>query len=200
MIFAASIVLARCSASELGDLCHQLGFDYYLPGAEKSPSARVFIALGHNDERIFAKFSVSEPAVRAINTKDQDPVYQDSCVEIFVSHPGLNGTCCLLSIFLFTYFISHWNAGQYCNFEFNCIGTCLAAVGSCREARTSLSPSLMSKVIRTSSLGSVPFEEKAINAPWTLDVEIPSEAFMAKAPLSSLTDFRINVYKCGDKV
>lgn len=80
------------SSAELGEGTHLLTNEYFLPGKPRHSAPRVCFALGHNDESLFVKWHVEEPTVRAVGTRDQDPVYEDSCVEIFVSHAGLNGT------------------------------------------------------------------------------------------------------------
>ena len=108
-----------------------------------------------------------------------DPVFKDSCVEIFIEPDG----------------------DKYYNFEFNCIGTPYGGVG---RDRTSGKPQDVDtiKSIRTlSSLGSEPFEEVLKESSWTLTVEIPFKAFTSKS-IDQIkgSSMRANLYKCGDEL
>jgi hypothetical protein len=123
-------------------------------------------------------FIVNEKQVKAIYSKDQDPVWQDSCVEFFCQLPGKN-----------TYF----------NFEFNCIGTCLATERKSRTEDVSpLSAEKMSQIKRYASLGNEPFEEKKGDFDWTLTVEIPF-SLLGVDSNSLPKSVRANFYKCGDE-
>lgn len=91
--------------------------------------------------------------------------------------------------------------GNYCNFEFSCTGVCLAAIGPSVASRTPMSSFTLCSIIRVPTSGYAPFTEQATgNRPWQLTVTIPAAAFNAKSPLSTLQNFRFNVFKCGDKV
>lgn len=134
--------------------------------------------IARSKDSLFIHYQVKEQQIKAIYTKDQDPVWQDSCVEFFCQLPGRE-----------TYF----------NFEFNCIGTCLATE---RKGRTEdvqpLSPEKMAQIKRYPSLGKTSFEEQKGNFEWTLTVEIPFEILgldAAKLPES----IKGNFYKCGDE-
>lgn len=123
-------------------------------------------------------FHVQEEHIQAIYNKDQDPVWQDSCVEFFCQIPGQK---------------------SYYNFEFNCIGTCLASKRKSRNEDIEPIPAeLMHKIQRLSSLGSNTIASISGNFEWTLTVEIPAEIF----GLSSFADIeriKANFYKCGDE-
>lgn len=140
------------------------------------PDARFNIA--RSSKAFFIHFVVNEKQIKAIYSKDQDPVWQDSCVEFFCQVPGSK-----------TYF----------NFEFNCIGTCLATE---RKSRTEdvnpLSVEKMSQIKRYASLGNEPFEEKKGNFDWTLTVEIPFR-LLGIDPDNLPEIIRANFYKCGDE-
>jgi hypothetical protein len=99
-------------------------------------------------------------------------VWQDTCVEFFVSV-----------------------GKQYRNFEFNCLGVCLSAIGPDRYSRTPLETGNLTKIIRYASLNrnNVPVEESREN--WSLSVGIPMELI----ELTPGKKFRCNFYKCGDK-
>lgn len=89
------------------------------------PEVRVAASLAHDKDMLALSFRVREPEIRAETTQDQGPVYEDSCVEFFVS------------------------AGQgYWNFELNPLGSCLLYYGPSRETRTPLGPMELSRLIR----------------------------------------------------
>lgn len=91
--------------------------------------------------------------------------------------------------------------GNYCNFEFSCIGVCVAAVGPSVASRTQISSSALCSIIRMPTSGYAPFPERPTgNQPWQLTVTIPATAFSVNSPLSELDNFRFNIFKCGDKV
>ncbi|MDD4490732.1 MAG: carbohydrate-binding family 9-like protein [Paludibacter sp.] len=134
--------------------------------------------IARSSSAFFIHFVVNEKQIKAIYSNDQDPVWQDSCVEFFCQIPGSK-----------TYF----------NFEFNCIGTCLATE---RKSRTEdvnpLSPEKMSQIKRYASLGNEPFEEKKGNFNWTLTVEIPF-SLLGIDPDNLPASIKANFYKCGDE-
>ncbi|RYZ48127.1 MAG: hypothetical protein EOO14_22575, partial [Chitinophagaceae bacterium] len=68
-----------------------------------TPVVQFAIAYGENG--IYLQYDVEEDFIRAENGRVNDPVYQDSCVEFFISLDG---------------------GDTYYNFEFNSIGTVLA--------------------------------------------------------------------------
>ncbi len=138
----------------------------------------VTFTMAYGIRHIYIKYYVQEPVIRAKFTKDNDPVWQDSCVEFFVA-PA--------------------DDGIYYNFEINCIGTCLAEKGFSRSPREKLPPQVLSMIRRYPSLGVVPFEEKTGNFSWDILVVIPLDAFAYHSPgILKGKIFRANFYKCGD--
>lgn len=140
------------------------------------PNCKFIIA--RSTTSLFIHFVVNEKQIQAIYSSDQDPVWQDSCVEFFCQIPGSQ-----------TYF----------NFEFNCIGTCLATERVSRTENVNpLSPDKMSQIKRYASFGNQPFEEKKGDFDWTLTVEIPFSVIGVDADkLPEL--LKANFYKCGDE-
>lgn len=131
-----------------------------------------------SDRKLYLKYYVVEKNIRAIWINDQDPVWTDSCVEFFF-RPA--------------------DADFYYNFEFNCIGTCLATRRKGRnEAIVPLSTEQMNAIGRFPSLGTEPFEEKSGLTEWKLTVEIPLEIIGLN---SENLDQKAsaNFYKCGDE-
>ncbi|MDD4192736.1 MAG: carbohydrate-binding family 9-like protein [Mangrovibacterium sp.] len=132
-----------------------------------------------NDEHlIYLQFNVKEKYIRAVETVVNGNVYQDSCVEFFIS-PRADG--------------------KYYNFEFSCIGIPHVAYGPDRYQRMMLPIEIIEQMRVKSSLGTEPFEEKKGDIAWKLNVEIPITCFIH----DNLKSFeglraRANFYKCGD--
>jgi hypothetical protein len=140
------------------------------------PSCQFKIARSNTS--IFIHFKVIEKSIRALYSNDHEPVWEDSCVEFFCQLPGQK---------------------HYLNFEFNCIGTCLATKRLSRTDEIVPLPSeKMNLIKRYSSLGIKPFEEKKGNFEWKLTVEIPFS--LIGIQIDELpTVIKANFYKCGDE-
>jgi len=136
-----------------------------------------FFIIGRSNSSIFIKFSVRGTMLRAIYSNDQDPVYQDSCVEFFCMPVG---------------------ADKYTNFEFNCIGTCSA---SSRKSRNDdvvpFSKEEMQTIKRYPSIGRRAFNEMEGMFEWELTVEIPFK-FMGIDSENLPQKILGNFYKCAD--
>jgi hypothetical protein len=130
-------------------------------------------ALAYQEDFIFLKYYVSEIDIKTTYLVSNEPVYRDSCVE---------------------FFIAIGEDEKYYNFEFNCIGTCLAAYGANRLEREFLSKSLIQKIQHRSS-----FKLKDGLVNWGLTLVIPIEVFCHHSlkTLKGLTG-KANFYKCGD--
>ncbi len=139
------------------------------------PSASFTIAYG--PDCLFLKYFNTEKEIRAINWAPNSPVWQDSCVEFFVS----------------------FNEGKdYYNFEINCIGAILAAHGPGRENRDAIPGETINSIksfIVIDRLTGLP------DVNWDLVAVIPFTAFIHDN-ISSLRGMtaRANFYKCGDNL
>ena len=137
-------------------------------------------AIGHDGSNIHLLFRVEEPQVRAVNTKFNSPVWEDSCVEFFLVFDGDDG---------------------YYNFEINAIGTVLGAFGKDRHKRLHLPDSFLSRIETTPSLGRDPIESLDERTTWELSLVIPIETFhFSTLKTLSGVDAHANFYKCGDKL
>lgn len=132
----------------------------------------------HTGDALLLNYHVTEEAVRAEAKTDNGPVWEDSCVEFFVSFDGK----------------------KYHNVECNCTGTILSAVGPDRNDRQLLTQSQLDTVSRYSTLksGELPTEGPVS---WEVSLVIPASIFAA----SGIRNFsgvkgRCNFYKCGDKL
>ena len=134
----------------------------------------------YSEEYLWICFEVKGDFFRAKARVDQEAVWEDSCVEFFISTDGENGHVSELDTI-------------YRNFEFNVLGVCLSAVGT-KSERVMLSTGEMKRILRFPSIerSNLPSEGDCID--WSLSVAIPLRLLGIK-PGSSFT---ANFYKCGD--
>jgi hypothetical protein len=149
----------------------------FSPWPEFQYKPLVDFSIAHSGNHIFLKFYVTEKHVRAFNLQANDPVYNDSCVEFFIS----------------------WgNDRSYYNLEFSCSGTCNFGFGPNRNERRPISKDLISQVRYQSVFKSVStFLPYQVN--WELCLLMPLQVFS----FHNLTSFdeqpcRVNFFKCGD--
>jgi hypothetical protein len=155
----------------------KLAFQNWVPGG----GTKVAFSIRHDDTSIYLFYQVEEKEVRAVNTGFNSPVWEDSCVEFFLS--------------------LETDQSHYYNFEINAIGTILGAYGPDRNQREWLPESLLAKVETIPSLGRIPFENRETATSWNIQVKIPVEV-LAHSDIKTLsgTDGYGNFYKCGDKL
>ncbi|MCQ2077825.1 MAG: hypothetical protein MJZ20_12510 [Bacteroidaceae bacterium] len=138
------------------------------------------VEIHHDDVFLFIHYHVKNDYIRAVAVEDQQPVWEDSCVEFFCQVPGEK---------------------MYMNFETNCIGTMVA---SRRFSRTEnivpFSSAQMATIQRWSSLGErcVITGKDATPTDWEVKIGIPWALLLGHTPSFPLT-LRVNFYKCGDK-
>lgn len=135
---------------------------------------QVYYTIAHGQGSIFLKFYVEEQFVTAACGRANDPVYEDSCVEFFIG----------------------FDEKGYYNFEFNCIGTCLAEYGTGRDDRRCLPEESVEKV---RSLSVIHRNDRAKVVSWSITLAIPYSTFTYHC-LTSLSGMqcRVNFFKCGD--
>ena len=133
----------------------------------------VQFSIAHDDNNLFLKYTVTEKTIRAVNTQVNGSVWEDSCVEFFIS---LDDTA-------------------YYNFEFNCIGTALVGYGPSKTERSLLPEAVVEQLITRSVINRL--HDQSVH--WELIVRIPSLLFIHHQPLTlSGLNARANFYKCGD--
>ncbi len=145
--------------------------DYqYCPHAE--------FAIAYVDEAILLHFRVAEKAVRAVAKADDENIWEDSCVEFFVSPVDDN---------------------TYYNIECNCAGQLLVGGGNVKPDRRRSSLSVMHAIDRWASLGRTPFDTREGQTAWEVALRIPlSTFFLHDVKTLAGTAMRANFYKCGD--
>lgn len=136
-----------------------------------------FVSAGHNGSDLYFMYQVHGNCLRAVNTRDNQNVHEDSCVEFFVQVPG---------------------SDLYYNFEFNCSGVCKAArhFGT-RDQFEYLTEEERALIDRHSSIGRRAFNEINGLFSWELTVKIPLKLLGIQAgmlPKKLLGNF----YKCAD--
>jgi len=133
--------------------------------------------IARSSDSFFIKYSVKGTMLKAIYSKDQQPVNEDSCVEFFCKIPGNE---------------------KYMNFEFNCIGTCKASKRKARNVDvTPFSKEELGMIKRYPSLGRRAFNEMEGMFEWELTVKIPMR-IMGINPENLPEKIMGNFYKCAD--
>jgi hypothetical protein len=128
--------------------------------------------LGYTEQYLWLHYNVKNELVKAVYKDDQDPVWQDSCVEFFIKQGEI-----------------------YRNFEFNSLGVCLSAYGADRHGRKSLEKEKMLQILRFPSLNKKTLPAEGTVSNWSLTVAIPLEL----TGLKPGTECKANFYKCGDE-
>ncbi|MBC7743612.1 MAG: hypothetical protein H7096_00750 [Flavobacterium sp.] len=145
------------------------------PWANYEHKPIVRFAIGHAGHSILLKYQVSEKSILAVHRTTNQPVYEDSCVEFFIAFNGEE---------------------KYYNFEFNCMGTCLAGFGSGRVGRELLPVDLI-KEIKVHSIIKATSADGFIN--WELSLMIPLTVFCRHRLTFMEGQYcKMNFYKCGD--
>ena len=154
------------------DCCNWKEAYPYAPSA----SFKIFHTGGH----MVIRFYVEEKYTGAIATVNNGRVWEDSCVEFFIS-PGRNM--------------------QYYNFETNCIGTMLVAHRDMPGTDPwESSDEVQASIIRIPSLGRAAIDPQIEgDNKWTMTLIVPATALYADHFDSwSGLDCNMNFYKCGD--
>ena len=135
------------------------------------------VDVAADESYLFLRWFVRGEGVKAAFTADNDPVWQDSCVEAFFATPDGDG---------------------YFNFEMNCIATLLAAKRKGRkEGVEHFSPEKMAQTIRFSTLPRESFDEREGIHEWGVVFGIPF-TLLGYAEGVRPEKIRANFYKCGD--
>ncbi len=140
----------------------------------------VRFSMAYTEKAILLKYYVNEKYFTAEKTETNQNVYEDSCVEFFVSPD---------------------DDGIYYNLEFNAIGTCLMGSGSERAGRQRGNPSLISEIRRkTKPLNNIRQSADGLYS-WELTLAVPLKVLFRHSigRLRGKT-FRANFFKCGDKL
>ena len=146
--------------------------------AEYPYQPEVKYRVAHIGDAILLHYQVTEASVRAVATADDGRVWEDACVEFFLSPEGND---------------------FYYNFECNCAGKLLLHGGEAGSERPGASENVLKSIKRWASLGTEPFEERVGECTWEVALVIPTSAIFRHS-IDSLNGkvMRANFYKCGD--
>lgn len=138
---------------------------------------KVAFSAAHGGNCFYLKYYVYEQPVLARFVHSNDPVYKDSCVELFIT----------------------FDKASYYNLEFNSLGTCLMEFGPHRQDRIKAQPLLIHKIKRYGSYINDPNQPDKPVIAWQLTLIIPVEIFEQHS-IASFSGKRIwaNFQKCGD--
>lgn len=143
-----------------------------IPWKEFAYRPDVRFCMGYTSGAIFLKFFVTEMSLRAQVTEINGNVWEDSCVEFFIS----------------------FDDQGYYNIECNCIGTIHAAFGKARRGRILLEKKLIGTIGKQ-----VIIRNREDEKEWQLALALPLSVFVHHRvhSLQGVT-CRANFYKCGD--
>lgn len=129
------------------------------------------------ERHLFVRFFVRGLGLKALFAADNEPVWQDSCVEVFIGDR---------------------DGGGYRNFEMNCIGTLLSAHQKSRGVDVvRITAEDAARVIRRTSLVRETFAEKEGVHQWSATIGIPFD-LLGFGPGERPEMLRANFYKCAD--
>lgn len=146
----------------------------YAPWKDGAKLPRAAFSIAHNVEAILLKYYVTEQQIKATYHEFNDPVYEDSCVEFFISFN---------------------DEPEYYNLEFNCAGTARVQFGPGKTERTFICTKRLEAIRYMVSIRN----ESAAGISWELTLYLPKELFTFHPNLQlEQTPVRLNFYKCGD--
>ena len=149
----------------------------YIPWLEYNYKPDVQFAIAYGNGNIYLKYFIKEKFIKATNYKTNGPVWEDSCVEFFISFD---------------------DERAYYNFEFNCIGATLAAYGETKENREFLPIDSIRNIKFQCVINNDRIENDFY---WEIAVAIPQNIFIYnKADTFKGKKCRGNFYKCGDSL
>lgn len=136
---------------------------------------KVSFKIAYSDEALLLSFTVEEAALRINNFKSNDPVYEDSCVEFFLS----------------------FSDQKYYNLEFNAIGVGLIGYGTNdKKTRKRLSNE---RILQVKTFSKITKNNGEKDVKWNLTLFIPLTIFSEEKIVSLKGQaYRANFYKCGD--
>ena len=139
-----------------------------------SPQAK--FRIGYTNNAIIIQYQIEEEVIKAQYHIHNDPIWEDSCVEFFISFD---------------------NRENYYNFEFNPIGAGLIGYGpKVKTERARLTAQQINQVEVFSCI-----ERSHLGSKWSLIQYIPLETFVHHDITDSFlkeTAIFANFYKCGD--
>lgn len=134
-------------------------------------------SLAHTDDTLWIDFFVRSNYLRAVNDRINSPVYEDSCVGVFLQ-PAPD------------------TSPDYMAFMINCIGTISGKIFRDGEKEQFISPEKLREISIYASCGSRPFRELEGLFTWNILIGIPLSLLGLHNPAFPVT-VRGNFYKCA---
>ena len=144
------------------------------------PSVQVY--AGYSNTYLWLCYDVKKDFFRIGAFLDQEAVWEDSCVEFFMS----------TEVEKYQNNVSEENI-VYRNFEYNALGVCLSACGTISD-RQMLTKEQMERILRFPLMSKQDLPDEGAVFDWELCVAIPLDLIGLK-PGST---FKANFQKCGD--
>lgn len=166
-------VLDSLSIDRLFTICDWQDIAHSPWKAEYPYEPRVRFQIVHSAAKIYIRYTVEEEYVKAQYVRPNENVWEDSCVEFFISLDDRQ---------------------TYYNFEFNVLGTGLIGYGIANKAeRKRLDPMLVEQIDTFTQVFKVNGKKS-----WDITLAIPKTIFSGQ--LKSGVPVAANFYKCGDKL
>lgn len=138
----------------------------------------VHFSIAYKDSVVLVLFQVDEPEIRATFHQHGDPVFNDSCVELFISDAE----------------------GTYLNVECNPFGAVLSGIGRSRHERLRMGVDFFSRLGVWTSIDRSESQAPPTKGTWESLLQIPMDVAFKGFVDKTLEDmvFTGNLYKCGD--
>lgn len=172
-----------CAATAVTDLLNAAGVEYNAIDCVNWPESAPYLPdvkfrIAHTGTAVLLEYTVSEDHIRAMCAADNGAIWQDSCVEFFVS----------------------FGPEAYYNLECNCAGLLLCGAGAARANRVRADRDILSRIDRCTTVEiDAPFDSQESASAWKLCLSVPVGTFFM-SNIDSLDGLRAraNFYKCGD--
>lgn len=163
--------------------------NFWEPVGVKTFRPKTMVKVLHYSEAIYVSFVVEDQYVRCVHTTDQENIFEDSCVEMFIAPK---------------------NAEGYFNIETNCGGSILmwyitdptgVMEGKIKKADV-VSKDAMQQIIRYHSLPKKLEEEITEPVTWRVDYKVPLkllEEYTGQKHSLKGEIWKANFYKCAEK-
>ncbi|WP_320127408.1 carbohydrate-binding family 9-like protein [uncultured Sphaerochaeta sp.] len=147
------------------------------PQWNEQEGVQVSLRLSHDERFLLVRFSVVEKQLLRMCTKQNDPVYTDSCVEVFLQKEG---------------------EADYINFEFSASGNALVGKGKGRQGRTLFPVEVIDQIPISVTI----LENTLEQSFWKLEASLDLFKFGLAIEGQALDSLRLkgNFYKCGDNL
>jgi hypothetical protein len=134
-------------------------------------------ALAYTPSALLVSYRATEEGLIANYTHDQDPVFKDACMELFIQPE---------------------NDSIYYNFECNCLGYILMQGGTTLRPRQEAPEDILRNIKRWSSMGQMRVRGTKKPTSWEVALIIPySSFFLHHIDSMNGRKAKANIYKCG---